>query len=261
MVLRRRAVLGSLVVAVVLVAAAVIGWPHLQRYVGAAPPKQITEPLGVTLPTDAGAKVLGIAHNAGNNLGTLKAAIRAGADVVEIDVISSRGRLAAGREQEPFPGLARAIFRGPSVATAMRAAGGVPVKLDLKQQDHAFLQKVVTFLASRGHAKVMVVSPDPASVILLHRRFPDLMVVYSASSPEALQRLRSDPELASAVGGISLFQGLVDPDLVAWAHSNTLQVLAWTVDDGPRVDQLVRLGVDGITSANLDVLRALGSGG
>ena len=32
---------------------------------------------------------------------------------------------------------------------------------------------------------------------------------------------------------------------------------AWTVNDGERLNQLVRLGVDGITTANLAILRAL----
>jgi hypothetical protein len=32
---------------------------------------------------------------------------------------------------------------------------------------------------------------------------------------------------------------------------------AWTVSDGQRLNELVRLGADGITTANLAILRAL----
>jgi glycerophosphoryl diester phosphodiesterase len=39
---------------------------------------------------------------------------------------------------------------------------------------------------------------------------------------------------------------------------NAHLILAWTVNDGQRLSQLVRLGVDGITTANLAILRALG---
>jgi glycerophosphoryl diester phosphodiesterase len=41
-------------------------------------------------------------------------------------------------------------------------------------------------------------------------------------------------------------------------HQHKLLILAWTVNDGQRLNQLVRLHVDGITTANLAILRALG---
>jgi len=49
----------------------------------------------------------------------------------------------------------------------------------------------------------------------------------------------------------------VDANLVTWAHRHKLLILAWTVNDGQRLNQLVRLGVDGITTANLAILRTL----
>jgi glycerophosphoryl diester phosphodiesterase len=50
---------------------------------------------------------------------------------------------------------------------------------------------------------------------------------------------------------------LVDRNLVTWVHAHKLVILAWTVNDSERFNQLVRLGVDGITTANLAILRAL----
>jgi glycerophosphoryl diester phosphodiesterase len=64
--------------------------------------------------------------------------------------------------------------------------------------------------------------------------------------------------VVTAVGGVSVFQGLVDASLVAWVHQHKLVVLAWTVNDGQRMNELARLGVDGITTANLAILQALG---
>jgi glycerophosphoryl diester phosphodiesterase len=69
--------------------------------------------------------------------------------------------------------------------------------------------------------------------------------------------LRSDPALQQAIGGVSVFHGLMDANLVTWVHDHTLLILAWTVNDSQRLNQLVRLGVDGITTANLAILRAL----
>jgi glycerophosphoryl diester phosphodiesterase len=42
-----------------------------------------------------------------------------------------------------------------------------------------------------------------------------------------------------------------------WAHERNVLVLAWTVSDRERLDQLLSLGAHGITTANLAVLRAL----
>src|SRR6478672_5958658 len=123
----RWAIAGVLVVA--LAAAGIVAWPLVQRYTGAAPPAQFYEKAGLD-PALAQqyTRVLGVAHNAGNNLGTLETALRYGADV-----ISARGQLVAGRDQ-PLPWLARLLFRGPTLIQAWdHAAAARIIKLDLKQ--------------------------------------------------------------------------------------------------------------------------------
>jgi len=243
-----------------VVVAGVLAWPHLQRYVGLAPPRQVDRPIDPPLRGGAGARVLGIAHNAGNNPATTQAAIRNGADAIEVDVIAARGKLVAGREYQPWPGLARRLFRGPSLDDAWEQTGAAGLlKLDLKQSDAAFLDLVVAFLSSRPGSRTVVVStPDRGAVMVLRDRLPGVQLVYSAGGPAAVERLQADPALVAAVSAISAFQGLVDADLLRWAHARDLKVFAWTVEGGPRLAQLVRLGVDGVTTANLAVLRALG---
>jgi glycerophosphoryl diester phosphodiesterase len=244
---------------VLLVVAAAVLWPHARAYAGAAPPRQIDVPvtLDPALADDYPA-VLGVAHNAGNNPETTKAALSAGADVVEIDVISARGTLVAGR-QKPWPWLAGLVFRGSSLADAWDdAAAAHTVKLDLKQDDRAFLDDLVAFLRERaGSQQVMVSTPDADALLYLHERLPGVTLLLSVNSPDGVRRLQADTALQGAVDGMSAWQGLVDANLLSWAHQRHLVVLAWTVDDGTRMNQLVRLGVDGITTANLAVLRAL----
>jgi len=256
--LRWMMIAGALLAAVVI--AVIVAWPHAQRYTGAAPPAQFYEkvPLEPALVRDY-QRVLGVAHNAGNNLETLSTALRYGADVIEIDVISARGRLMAGRDQ-PLPQLARQVFQGPTLAEAWdRAAAADIVKLDLKQTDRGFLDDLVAFLAPHAKSRrVMISSGDASSLRYLHSRLPDLTMLFSANGPDAVHQLESDPALQKAVGGASVFQGLIDANLVAWLHQHKLLILAWTVNDGSRLNELVRLGVDGITTANLAILRALG---
>jgi glycerophosphoryl diester phosphodiesterase len=254
---RRWAIAAGLVVA--LVVAAVVGWPYLQRYTGSAPPSQFYDKVQLepALARDY-PRVLGVAHNAGNNLGTLSKAVHYGADVVEIDVISARGRLVAGRNQ-PWGWLARQVFGGPTLVQAWAAATAAGIiKLDLMQTDRGFLDDLVAFLAARaGSRRVMISSRDVSALLYLHSRLPNVTLLFSVAGPDAVHRLKSDSALRSAVGGASVFHGLVDRNLVTWVHAHQLVILAWTVNDGERFNQLVRLGVDGITTANLAILRAL----
>ena len=54
-----------------------------------------------------------------------------------------------------------------------------------------------------------------------------------------------------------MFQGWSVDALVRWAHEHRLVVLAWTVNDSDGLDRLLELDVDGITTANLAIVRAL----
>jgi glycerophosphoryl diester phosphodiesterase len=248
---------GTLVAA--LVAGAVAAWPLVRRYTGAAPPAQFYQKvqLDPALARDH-PRVLGAAHNAGNNLGTLATALRYGADVIEIDVISARGQLVAGRDQ-PWPWLARQLFRGPTLTQAWdhAAAAGI-IKLDLMQADRGFLDDLAAFLAPRaGSRRVMISSRDQSALLYLHSRLPEVTLLFSVAGPDAVCQLQSDPALQKAIGGVSVFQGLVDVYLVTWVHQHPLVILAWTVNDSESFNQLIRLGVDGITTANLAILRAL----
>jgi glycerophosphoryl diester phosphodiesterase len=255
----RWAIAGGLVLA--LVAAVVVAWPYMRLYTGSAPPSQFYESVQLepALAQDY-RRVLGVAHNAGNNPATLSTALRYGADVIEIDVISARGQLVAGRDQ-PFGELARQVFRGPTLVEAWGgAAAAKVVKLDLMQTDRGFLDDLVAFLAARaGSRQVMISSRDPGALLYLNARLhgATATLLFSVAGPDAVQRLKSDVALRSAIGGVSVFQGLVDANLITWVHARKLVILAWTVNDGSRFNQLVRLGVDGITTGNLAILQAL----
>jgi len=177
---------------------------------------------------------------------------------MEIDVISARGQLVAGRNQ-PWGWLARQVFRGPTLVQAWNgaAAAGI-IKLDLMQADRGFLDDLVAFLAPRaGSRQVMISSRDSSALLYLHSRLPDVTMLFSVAGPDAVHQLQSDSTLQRSIGGVSVFQGLVDANLVTWVHAHRLVILAWTVNDSDRFNELVRLGVDGITTDNLAILRVL----
>lgn len=253
---RRRLVVAGVVAAVVVIVAVVIAWPWIRVYTGAAPPDQFYNSLSPA--ADAPARhVLGVAHNAGNNAATTATALRYGADVIEIDVIRARGTLAAGRAHG-WPWLAERVFRGPTLAEAWRyAAAAKTIKLDLQQNDRALLDSLIGFLRD-VRRPVMVSTRDAAAIKYLRPRLPaDVTLLFSVPFPDAVRTIQSDRVLLRDVGGLSVFHGLVDTDLVRWAHQHHLLVLAWTVNDGTDLDRLLRDGVDGVTTANLAVLQAL----
>jgi hypothetical protein len=244
---------------VAVVVAAVVAWPYVQVYTGEAPPHQFYEKVQLqpALARDYH-RVFGVAHNAGNNLGTLSTALHYGAEVMEIDVISARGQLVAGRNFW-WGWLARQLFRGPTLVQAWdKSTAARMIKLDLMQADRAFLDDVVAFLAPRAPSRrVLISSRDSNALLYLHSRLPGVTMVFSVAEPDAVDHLRSESALQRAIGGVSVFQGLVDASLVSWAQQRGLMFLAWTVNDSAHFNQLVRLGVDGITTANLAILQAL----
>jgi len=254
---RTLGVLGIVVVGVLAVAL----WPALQSYVGVRPPAHFYADLEPAF-VPSGTPVLGVAHNAGNNPSTTAAALAHGAAVIEIDVVSAGGRLVAGRDQ-PLPRVAGRMFRGYSLEEMWtRAEPARVIKLDLKATDRTSLDSLVLFLRPRlAHHEVMVSSGDAASIAYLHPRLPSAVLLFSAGWPDELAAVRANPELVADIGGVSVFHGLVDPALVDWMHQRRLLVLVWTVNDGQRLNEVVRDGVDGVTTANLAILRALSEAG
>jgi glycerophosphoryl diester phosphodiesterase len=111
-----------------------------------------------------------------------------------------------------------------------------------------------SWLRAPGSRRVMISSRDSSVLLYLHSRLPSVTIPFSAAGPNAVRQLRSDSALQRSFGGVSVFQGLVDANLITWVHAHKLIILAWTVNDG-RFNQLVRLGVDGVTTDNLAILR------
>jgi hypothetical protein len=93
---RRVFIAAGVIVVIVVIAAVVVAWPWVRVYTGSARPDQFYRALSPPA-ANIGRHVLGVAHNAGNNATTTGAALEYRADVIEIDVITARGRLVAGR--------------------------------------------------------------------------------------------------------------------------------------------------------------------
>ena len=76
--------------------------------------------------------------------------------------------------------------------------------------------------------------------------------------PARFRALQADPTLVALVDGVTIRQDLLDEPTVDWLNERGLTALAWTVNDLTRVNELVRLGVDAITTDNLAIMELLG---
>lgn len=252
---RRRLLVAA--VAVILVIGGFAAAPWVRVYMGSAPPDQFYRPL-TPAPVAPDRHVLLAAHNAGNNQLTANRALAYRADVIEIDVTMARGVLVAGRAHE-VPWLAERVFRGSTLAQAWEFSDGAPIiKLDLQRNDRPLLSALASFLRANAGRDVMVSTRDADAISYLRPRVPAAVrLLFTAAFPDAVRVVQSDPGLVEQIAGISVFHGLVSRSLVGWAHARGLLVMSWTVNDADRLNPLLDLGVDGITTANLAIIEAL----
>lgn len=204
-------------------------------------------------------RTFGVAHNSGDSLAAARRALRAGADVIEVDVVSLGGELYAGHDS-PLPLVGPRVFRGPRLAEVWEIARAADyVKLDLKESSPQYLSAVVAFLREREAERVIVSSRELASLEFLARELPHVVLLLSVPTASRLEALRADTRALAVIDGVTLRHTLLDEDSARWFEERGLLVFVWTVNDFSRVAALVRGGVDGVTTDNLAILTFLGA--
>jgi hypothetical protein len=139
------------------------------------------------------------------------------------------------------------------------SAGADVIKFDLKETSPAFTEMVLDFLADReGQRLVIIVSSQPSVIRLFAERDPPVLRFFSVGTHARLKTVQDDPEFAAMLDGVSIRNSLIDDEVAAWFEDRNLLTLAWTVNDMERINELVGLGIDGITTDNLAIMRLLG---
>lgn len=214
--------------------------------------------------SDAGyAAIFGVAHNSGGSVEATLEALVYGADIIEADVVELEGTLYSAHDP-PLPFLGQRWFRGPRLDRIWAAsAGATAVKLDLKESSPAFVQLVGDFLEVRAsYRQVIVSSRSPWVLHYLHARVPEAVLLLSVSDAAGLAAMRENQPLIEVIDGITVRHTILDSDNVAWINVLGLLMFAWTVNDLERANELMRLGVDGITTDNLALISLFaGDGG
>ncbi|MDJ0343325.1 glycerophosphodiester phosphodiesterase [Streptomyces sp. H10-C2] len=210
-------------------------------------------------------------HHRENTLPSLRSALRAGADAVEIDVRLTRDGVPVLLHD---PTLRRLWGHRTAVAdlTSDRlrrlTADGVPT-----------LHDALTAVAEHGTGRALLdlTAEDQAgpTVAAVRDAGAESRAYYCGEFTAMFAVRRYDPaaeialtwktsvlppaELLTAVQPrwINLQFGLVSPPLVRWARERDLLVAAWTADMRRTMARLLGMGVDSVTTNRLDVLREL----
>lgn len=228
-----------------------------QRYTRGERPGQFRGLLDADLLDDYGL-VFVIAHNAGDDAETAQAALDHSADAVEIDVIMAGGRLYAAHAMPPKL-ISKWLFRGPRLEDAWEiVAKADAVALDLKDDSPEYEDALVAFLSARRHEQVVLMSRSVESLMRLNERLPTAHIYLSVPNRDAFDRLVAEHEVAPQLDGVSMQHSQITDEIMATLRARDWRIIAWTVNDLPRVNELVRLGVDGITTDNLAILSLLG---
>jgi len=231
-----------------------------ERYTSGKRPEQFYAELDGDLLDDFGG-VFGIAHNSGDDLGATRQALRHGADVIEIDVVTYDDRLFAAHDS-PLRFLGKRFFRGPSLEEVWKeAATAEVVKLDLKESGAGYLDLVVAFVNEHRDGDIEIVAASARTDVLERLRddAPHVIRLLSVSSASGVERLRTDRRLRGLIDGVTIREDRLHGRAAEWLEREGLLVVAWVVNEAPRLNELVRAGVDGITTDNLAIMTLLGA--
>lgn len=232
---------------------------RVERFTAGRVPSQFVKRLDVDLAGNY-KKVLGIAHNAGDDLPAATKAVAYGVDAIEIDVRSAGGELFASHDA-PVPFVEDLVFRGPSLSEAWEVARlRDTVLLHLKDGSPGYLNQVRLFLASRPLARTIIQTDKPSTLRTLRRTIPSAQLLLLILTAQDLEALRRDPQLLAKIDGVSVRDQLLTASVHAWIERHGLLSFAWTVNDEGRMNQLIARGIDGLITGRLDMMRLLGEG-
>lgn len=203
--------------------------------------------------------VWGVAHNSGASTDAILDALVNGADFIEVDVVEVDGRLRAAHTA-PLPIVGSRLFRGPTLDRVWTASYQADARmLDLKESTPAYVNLVIEFLNSHPTSEPVLVSSRDAWVLRSIRiGAPHALLLLSVPDEATLNRIQHSEALIDLIDGITVRHTALTPESATWLQMEGLLVFAWTVNDIDRVNELMTLGVDGITSDNLAIVTLLG---
>ncbi len=208
----------------------------------------------------------------GNTLAAFDAALQAGVDMIEFDVLSERrdggGRLLVAHDYEALQQAQEPLTLQAALAhMAQHEFSAVRLDVDVKLPGYA--SKVVEALREAGLTQRTLISATYRRELdLVKRQAPEIQVgwsvprarrdytAHSLTALPALVLLQGLRAWLPVAAGTALRAGrfdavmahwrLVSDALVSAVRKGGGELYAWTVDEAPLIDRLIEMGVDGI---------------
>ena len=197
-----------LALCVLLLVALVVFDAQAERFTAGLTPLQFRQELDADVLAEIG-EVVGVAHNAGDDLDAAREAAAYGVDAIEIDVRSVGGELHASHDA-PVPVLDTLFFRGPELAEAWDVARlRDVVLLDLKESSPGYLEDLRRFLATRRDRPLVVQARDDESSRALSRTVPWVRRLLLLFDEDDVRRLGADRGLPDVLDGVSARERLL----------------------------------------------------
>jgi glycerophosphoryl diester phosphodiesterase len=214
-----------------------------------------------------------------NSLEGIRAALEAGADVVEVDVAGRAGELVLAHSEDVAhagsPGLDEALAHfaahaDPAVAIQLDVTPrGVEAPVTAALRSHGLVERaLVSSTFADVLRRVRELEPGVATALgypydraqVAERRLvPDVFVraalkALRTTLPHRVIRMAS----AARADALSLHHVVVSAEAVRRCHVGGVAVLAWTVNDRAALDRVLAFGVDGVVTDDPGLLRGQG---
>ena len=210
--------------------------------------------------------MLAVAHRGGNSVDGLRAALDAGVDLVEADIHLYRGALEVRHSRAIGPRLywdrSTGVTRRrdvvvPELEEILAVADRDPrLMLDLKGPSLAVAGRVAATLRERLPGAPVAVCTKQWRMLDAFAGDASVRRILSAANTRQLTRLRARLR-GERADGVSIRLRLLTPEIVAELRRSTDLVLAWSVDTEPELDRSFAIGVTGVISKNMALLRRL----
>jgi glycerophosphoryl diester phosphodiesterase len=206
----------------------------------------------------------------GNTLDSFEAAVEQGVDMIELDVLRTRdGRLVVAHDYED------ALARRPlDLTEALDAFAEAPldkVEIDCDLKLPGREAELAGALAGRGLVeRAMISTMETESLLKLRQLEPELRLgwTYPKTRRDWTQYGWAKPALAAGlatmrrrfpkaiaaqvpvldVDAVWAYHPLITRKAVDAANEAGVELIAWTVDEGPRMTELLQMGVNGIVT-------------
>jgi glycerophosphoryl diester phosphodiesterase len=203
-----------------------------------------------------------VAHRAGNHLDAMRAAERAGADLVEADVWMWHGRLEVRHTKTmgPVPLLWDRWLLAPGwtprlqLEELIRAAHpDTEFMLDLKGTAPTLPDAVMETMARVAPGRPFTVASQTWAFLASFEMLNHVRVVYSIGNERMRASIASTLRDRSA-DGVGIHERMLTPARVVELHALAPLVFSWPINDGARCAELIQWGVNGVISDRYELL-------